>query len=245
MSKDKPSDSIGDEERITSPPEISGKSPADIAATWLWTKLAKTRAGRLLALGFVAIAVLSWLVNQFEVFDKLRVLVKTSTTYATTDEITCLNEWVLKLAGENSQAAAEQTRAKFLDDYAGFGHKNYLSEPIWKNDVHVVRDPVHPGEWLVVIDMYPGASTRECMDSGKAEMVKILDEMPPDRQRDWNNRIGRMLRPAEPLCYDFAEFEHTNGKILNEGPDVHYQQSLGSCANKIHNLPSFSCPAGR
>jgi hypothetical protein len=62
---------------------------------------------------------MGWLVNQFEVFGKIRNILRPSTTYATPDEITCLNERVLKLAGENGQAAAEQRRAKFLDDYKG------------------------------------------------------------------------------------------------------------------------------
>jgi hypothetical protein len=147
----------------------------------------------------------------------------------------------LKLAGENSQTAAEQTRARFLDDYRAFGHVNDLGQPIWENDVHVVRDPVHASEWLVVIDMYPGASTRECMEFGKAEMVEVLNAKPAEQQRGWDNRIGRMLKPAEAVCYDFSEFERTNGKILNTGSDVQYQRSLGSCANKLHNPLGFSC----
>jgi hypothetical protein len=150
----------------------------------------------------------------------------------------------LRLAGENSQAAAEQTRAKFLDDYKGFGHVNYLGQPIWQKNVHVGRDPEHASEWLVVIDMYPGASTREYMESGKAEMVAVLDAKPADQQREWNDGIGRLLRPAEPLCYDFSEFERTNGKVLNTGSDVQYQRSFGSCATKLHNPPGFSCTEG-
>jgi hypothetical protein len=229
---------------IIDPQEDAGQSPTEEAAAWFWSKLKHTHAGRFLALAVIALAVLGWLVNQFEVFRKVRAVFRTSTTYATPDEITCLNEWVLKLAGENSEATAEQTKAKFLDDYIGFGHVNYLGQPIWQNDVHVVRDPVHAGEWLVVIDMYPGASTSECMESGKEEMVSILNAKPSDQRRKWDNRIGRIIRPAEPLCYDFSEFERTNGKILNTSPDVQYQRSLGSCANKRHNPPGFSCTEG-
>jgi hypothetical protein len=204
----------------------------------------RTRAGRLLALGVVVFAVLGWLEGQFEVIGKIPVFFKTRTTYATPDEITCLNEWVLRLAGLNSQAAAEQTRAKFLFDYGTFGHVNNRHEPIWKNDVHVVRDPVHADEWLVVIDMYPGASTRECMESGKAEMVSVLNAQPAGEQRDWENRIGRILRPAEPLCYDISNFESTNGRILNTGSDVQHQRSFGSCADKLQNPSGFSCTEG-
>jgi hypothetical protein len=89
--------------------------------------------------------------------------------------------------------------------------------------------------------MYPGASTRECMESGKAEIVKILDGKPSDQQREWDNRIGRLLRPAEPLCYDFSQFERTNGKILNTSSDIQGQRSFGSCASKqIH--PPLTAP---
>lgn len=103
---------------------------------------------------------------------------------------------------------------------------------------------MHASEWLVVIDMYPGASTRECMESGKAEMVAVLDAKPAEQEREWNDGIGRLLRPAEPLCYDFSEFERTNGKVLNTGSDVQYQRSLGSCAAKLHNPPGFTCTEG-
>jgi hypothetical protein len=242
--KKKSSDPASSEAPIAVSQAKSGKSPTEEAAAWLWPQLKDTRGGRLLALALVALAVVGWLLHQLEVFGKIRAVFKTSSTYATSDEITCLNEWVLKLAGENGQAAAEQTRAKFLDDYKSFGHVNYLGQPIWQNDVHVVRDPTHANEWLVVIDMYRGASTRECMESGKAEMVAVLDAKPTDQHREWDNRIGRILRPAEPLCYDFTEFERTNGKILNTGSDVQYQRSFGSCAKKLRNPPGFSCTAG-
>jgi hypothetical protein len=191
--------------------------------------------------GLVAVA---WLEDHVKVLAKLLALFKTPTTYATTDEITCLNEWVLKLAGENSQAAADQTKAKFSEDYKQFGHLNSLSQPKWQNDIHVVRDPTHHGEWLVVIDMYPGASTRECMESGKGEMLAVLRAKPADQQREWDNRIGRLLKPAEPLCYDFAKFERTNGRVLNTSDDVKYQRSLKSCATKLSNPPGFSCTDG-
>jgi len=89
--------------------------------------------------------------------------------------------------------------------------------------------------------MYPGASTRECMESGKAEMVDVLNNKPEADKRDWDNRIGRLLRPAEPLCYDFSEFESTNGKVLNTGSDIQYQRSLGSCASKLQKPSGVSC----
>jgi hypothetical protein len=47
------------------PQDGSGGSPTEEAAAWLWPKLKHTRAGRLLALGFVAVAVVGWLVGQF------------------------------------------------------------------------------------------------------------------------------------------------------------------------------------
>jgi hypothetical protein len=225
------------------PQEVS-KSPVEVAKEWLWRTLRSTLAGRLLIWVFVVLAAVAWIEDQFKVSAKLWALFKTPTTYATTDEITCLNEWVLKLAGENSQTAAEQTRARFLDDYKRFGHVNYLGQPTWENDIHVVRDPIHHGEWLVVIDMYPGASTRECMESGKAEMLAVLRGKPADQRREWDNRIGRLLEPAEPLCYDFAEFERTNGRVLNTGSDVQYQRSLKSCAAKLSNPRGFSCTDG-
>ena len=89
------------------------------------------------------------------------------------------------------------------------------------------------------------ADAKSAMESGKAEMVAVLNAKPADQQRERDNRIGRMLKPAEPVCYDFSEFERTNGKILNTGSDVQYQRSLGSCASKQHNPLGFSCTEGR
>lgn len=227
------------------PENSASKPPWERINEWIWEYLRKTRAGRLIALWIVALVAVGWLIGQFETLNKLPGYLRKDSTYATPDEITCLNEWVLRLAGENSQTAAEQTRAKFVNDYKDFGHVNLDGEPIWINDVHVVRDLEHAGEWLVVIDMYPGASTQECMKSGKDEMVAVLNNKPPEQERDWDNRIGRLLRPAEPLCYDLAEFEHTNGKLLNTGDDVKYQRGLGSCRTKVSNPPGFSCPQGK
>jgi hypothetical protein len=223
-------------------PDPTNKPPWDRIGEWIWQYLRTTRAGKLVALGVIALVAAGWLVGQFETLDKIAARLKKATTYATPDEITCLNEWVLKLAGENSQTAAEQTRAKFLNDYKDFGHVNGNGKPIWINDIHVVRDLQHAGEWLVVIDMNPGASTQACMKSGKDEMVAVLDGKPPQERREWDNRIGRLLRPAEPLCYDLAKFEHTNGKLLNTGEDVKYQRGLGSCDTKLSNPPGYSCP---
>ena len=77
-----------------------------------------------LAFGIVGLVGLGWLIGELDTLGKLPPLFKTAKTYATTDEITCLNEWVLRLAGENSETAADQTRAKLLNDYATFGHVN-------------------------------------------------------------------------------------------------------------------------
>jgi len=241
---DKSPNPAGDNAPVANPHEVADQSPTKAAAAWIWPKLMRTWPGRLLAFGVVLLAVLGWLEAQFEVVGKVPKFFKRPATYATPDEITCLNEWVLELAAVNKEDEAEQTRAKFLNDYRVFGHVNSLYQPIWENDVHVVRDLTRAGEWLVVIDMYPGASTRECMESGKAEMVAVLDAKPPAEQRDWDNRIGRVLRPAEPLCYDFSEFERTNGRVLNTGSDVQYQRSLGPCASKQRNPPGFFCVRG-
>jgi hypothetical protein len=43
------------------PQDGSAKSPTDEAAAWFWPKLKRTRTGRIVALGVVALAVLAWL----------------------------------------------------------------------------------------------------------------------------------------------------------------------------------------
>src|SRR5580658_4882438 len=110
--------------RMNDSREKSDNDPSKVAAKRFWAQLWRTRVGRLFALGYVLLAVLGWLVAQFEVVGKVWGFFTKPPTFATLDEITCLNEWVLKLANENSQMAAEQTRAKFLDYYRGLGHVN-------------------------------------------------------------------------------------------------------------------------
>jgi hypothetical protein len=178
------------------PDDSDNTPPWEDIGKRIWKVLRSSPSGRLLGLGIVALIGVGWLVGQLEIFGKIPGFLKHPTTYATPDEITCLNEWVLELAGENSQTAAEQTRAKFLDDYKKFGHVNAAGEPIWINNVHVARDLQHAGEWLVVIDMYPGASTQACMRSGKEEMVSVLDNKPPDQKRYWEDGIAHLLRPG-------------------------------------------------
>jgi hypothetical protein len=219
------------------------QSPTDEATSRLWSKIRSPRARGWLAMGIVTLSVLAWLVAQFELIVKIPTYFTIATTYATEDEITCLNEWVLKIANENSKEAAEQTRNGFLDHYTrGFGHlANGSDKPKWANDVHVVRDTTRVNSWMVVIDMYPGASTKDCMEFGKKEMVAVIDEKPLNEWREWDNTLGRMLRPAEPVCYDFSEFERTNGKVLNKTSDVAYQRSLGSCAKKLKTPEGFNC----
>jgi hypothetical protein len=178
-------------------------------------------------------------------FQRIPRLFESRKTYVTPDEITCLNEWVLRLAETESQPQAIQIEMDFLGNYQHFGHVNRGGEPIWKNDVHVVRDIQQRDKWLVVIDMYPGASSKQCMEEGRNEMLAVLDAKPegmgPDNRRDWQNRLGRLLSAAEPLCYDFAKFEKVNGKILNQTRDVEYQRGLGPCAGKLQRAPKHLC----
>jgi hypothetical protein len=222
---------------------MSAKTPQEEVTAKIWSRLG-TRWGTRVGILLTAIGGLGWLAHSVETFDKIRSWFPGETP-VTPDEITCLNEWVLRLAQTGSQQLATQIKADFLSNYQHFGHVNRGNEPIWKNDVHVVRDIQQKDNWLVVIDMYPGASSKQCMEEGKNEMLAVLDAKPegmaPGNRRDWENRLGRLLRPAEPLCYDFAKFEKVNGKILNQTRDVEYQRGLGSCAGKLRRAPNKVC----
>jgi hypothetical protein len=222
---------------------MSEKTPVEEVTGKIWSWLGERWSVRVAVL-LVAVAVLTWIANIAEVFQKLTPRID-SKTYVTPDEITCLNEWVLRLAETDSQPQAEQIKANFLDNYRTFGHVNRGGEPIWKNDVHVVRDIEQEKKWLVVIDMYPGASSKQCMEEGRKEMLDVLNAKPegmgPDNRRDWQNRLGRLLNPAQPLCYDLAKFEKVNGKILNKTSDIEAQRALGPCASKLQRAPGHSC----
>jgi hypothetical protein len=223
---------------------MSERTPVEEVTKTIWQWLGQ-RWGLRLAVILVAVAALTWITNTADLFQKLRASLETRETYATPDEITCLNEWVLRLAATDSQTQATQIQTDFLKNYQDFGHVNRGNEPIWKNDVHVVRDIQQKDKWLVVIDMYPGASSAQCMKEGQAEMLAVLNAKPegmgPGNRRDWYNRLGRLLTPAEPLCYDFAKFEAVNGKIQNRGSDMEYQRGLGPCGGRLTRPASSSC----
>jgi hypothetical protein len=219
---------------------MSAKTPVEDLVNKIWSWLGE-RWGARLAVLLVAVTTLGWFISTWGMFEKLWPPSGPPGVYASSDEIACLNEWVLRLAATDSQSQAAEAKTSFLADYKDFGHENNRGEPIWKNDVHVVRDAEQKNKWLVVIDMYPGASSKQCMEEGKNEMISVLEAKPKGDQREWNNRIGRLLRPAEPLCYDFNKFEKVNGKILNTSNDIEDQRALGPCADKLRRAPNKKC----
>ena len=208
----------------------------------IWRSLG--RWSSLVAVVVVAVTALTWFTNAAELFEKLRAMIETRGINATPGEITSLNEWVLRLATTDNADEAKTIRTDFLKNYQDFGHVNASNDPIWKNDVHVVRDIQQKGSWLVVIDMYPGASSEQCMKEGRDEMIAVLNHKPketgPGGYRDWYNRLGYLLIRAQPLCYDIAKFEKINGKILNES-DVTNQRKLGPCDGKLTRPADRSC----
>jgi len=185
------------------------------------------------------------LVGLVENVDKIRSWFETRVAYVTQGEITCLNEGVLRIAESDSEARANEMRSEFLASYRTFGHVNDQGQPIWENDVHTVRDINLRDKWLVAIDMYPGASSKQCMVEGKNEMLSVLEGKPAypaaNDRRTWENRIGRFLHPAEPLCYEFAKFEKVNGTVLTQTTDVQYQRGLGSCERKLLRSTGKQC----
>lgn len=223
---------------------MSSDKPVEQAEKEAWGRI-KPQWRRRVAWVVLGATILGGLVGLVENLEKVRGWFEARTTNVTPDEITCLNEWVLRLASTNTEASANDLRLQFLAAYKTFGHVNTDGQPIWENDVHTVRDIAHRGKWLVVIDMYPGASSRQCMIEGKNDMIGVLESKPQlsatDDRRTWENKIGRLLRPAEPLCYDFAQFEKTNGTILNQSDDVQYQKGLGPCATKLTRSPGKQC----
>jgi len=223
---------------------MSEKAPLEkvVGRIWMWLgERWSTRAAILL----LTVAGLTWITNAADMLRKLAALIVSSDTYATSEEINCLNEWVLNLSGADTQSQADQMRARFLDNYQTLGHVNADGEPIWKNNVHVVRDIEQQKKWLVVIDMYPGASSKQCMDEGRKEMLDVLNSKAEgkgaDGRRSLEDTLGPFLNSAEPLCYDFAKFEKVNGKILNKGSYIERQKALGPCANKLQRASGQSC----
>jgi hypothetical protein len=224
--------------------KLTMSKPVDKVEAEAWRRLKPPWRGRVAWVIF-GLTVFGALVGLVDNLDKVRGWLESRTVYVTPDEITCLNEWVLRLAQTDNETDATRLRSDFLNEYKDFGHVNAGNEPIWINNVHVVRDIQEKAKWLVVIDMYPGASTQQCMIEGKREMLEVLDSKPdgmlPGNRRHWEDTIGHFLRPAAPLCYDLKEFESTNGKIQNNTPDVQDQRNLGPCGEKLQRAPGKVC----
>src|SRR5205823_2913808 len=98
----------------------------------------------------------------------------------------------------------------FADVYMQAGHVNDEGEPIWKNDILVVRDPRESGKWLVAIDMYPGPSSREALQNGVLEM--IASEKEHGRR---GQPLERWLNGSAPYRFTIKEFEEHWGKVTN------------------------------
>ena len=138
----------------------------------------------------------------------------TPTTLITPEERDLLEqeEWGLIVDTADSKSEAKERLAEFKNIYLQSGHTNYMNQAIWKNDILLVRDPRKVGRWLVVIDMYPGPSTRSALQAGVNEMI--------ESEREANIRgepLERWLNGSAPYQFERIIFEKTYGKIVNLG----------------------------
>lgn len=136
----------------------------------------------------------------------------TQTTLITPEERELLEneEWGLIVYTADSKTDAKERFAEFKKVYMQSGHKNFANQAIWENDIHVVRDPRKAGRWLVVIDMYPGSSSRTQLQAGVVEMI--------ESEKAKNIRgepLERWLNGSAPYKFIIADFERVYGKIEN------------------------------
>jgi hypothetical protein len=133
----------------------------------------------------------------------------TKLSYPTPEEKEVLDqeEWVLRIASYGSKEEAEHKSKEFKEVYRASGHINVKGKPIWINDILVVRDPKEKGRWLIVIDQYPGASSRQAQQDGLKEMLGCITT------RELENTFGRWLKGAAPFHYTKKDFESTYGLI--------------------------------
>ena len=121
------------------------------------------------------------------------------------------DEWVLVLDTTNTFEQANKEREQFKIDYSRLGHKNFNGQDIWSNDVLVVRSPRRAGQWLVVIDMYDGQSSRQEIQAGVDEMLQVASG-----DRDIANVTGRWLNGAAPAQMMKSDFIRLYGDIVKK-----------------------------
>ena len=127
----------------------------------------------------------------------------TKESYPTKDEENIFNEWVVLVSTLNDKTETETKYKEFKEIYAKSGHD------VWQNDIFLVRNAVQENEWQIIIDTYPGASTKEDVQGGIENMWSYCE-----KSRDIENTLGHWLHGARPLFYDSLTFIKTYGQIV-------------------------------
>jgi hypothetical protein len=162
---------------------------------------------------FVLVPALGGLIENYKkVAEVVSPYVVKPTVVLTHDELELIKdeEWGLIVATATSEREAETARNEFKKAYMGAHHVNQMGQPIWENDIFVLRDPREKGRWVVAIDMYPGPSSREEIQAGVLEMINSEKEANVRGQP-----LEGWLNGAAPYRFTRAEFEKHYGRITN------------------------------
>ena len=122
-------------------------------------------------------------------------------SYPSPYEYDVFDEWVIQLTYTDSKDEANSLIEKFIKDY------NKAGQTLWENDILLVRSPIEKGIWLIVIDTFPGRSSKE-MVIEEIRKLKALSKL-----RDYQNLLGRWFEKAESLDYKKEHFIRTYGEI--------------------------------
>jgi hypothetical protein len=126
-------------------------------------------------------------------------------SFPTKDEADVFNEWVVLISTFNDKIEAEKQLKKFKEVYKSSIHE------VWKDDIFFVRNAKQENQWQIVIDAYPGSSSKEDVQGSIDNMWAYC------RTRELENTLGHWLNGATPIFYDSLKFVKTYGHI--ENPD--------------------------
>jgi hypothetical protein len=181
---------------------------------WTWATAGKRGLVSIpLMLLFVILPAASGFLKSYsELYAAVIPLFRPQTTEISPDEMGMLKqeEWGLIVASANSDKEARDRRDEFKRIYLLANHKNSAGQAIWENDLLIVRDPRQRERWIVVIDMYPGPSSRKQLQDGVLEMIEA-----EKRSGVRGEPLARWLNGSAPYRFTRREFEKRYGRFTN------------------------------
>lgn len=155
---------------------------------------------------FLLIFVLPYIVGFSDNFNKIYSFLENKFSkkhsYPSKEEFDVFNEWVTLVSISNRKNEADSIFKEFKKVYVNSGHET------WTDVIYSVRNPKRDGEWFLVIDTYPGESSKEDVQGAIENMWNFAKG-----DRNLEDNLGHWMNQARPIFYDSTSFVKTYGQI--------------------------------